>query len=178
MTFGEAVRRRGVIVEPAADGGPTRLNPGVKMPSHGFLEDPVEVARPPHPSAPDPAPAARKDFDLEAAAERLRKERGEVRARLATMTRDLESIFAASADSNADDERDPEGQTIAYERARLSALIQGAQAHLSRIEAATTRLQQGSYGICKVCSQPIPAARLAARPTAQTCVRHAAPGRG
>jgi DnaK suppressor protein len=94
------------------------------------------------------------------------------------MTRDLELIFAASADSNADDEHDPEGQTIGYERAQLSALIQGAQAHLSRIEAATTRLQQGSYGICEVCSQPIPAARLEARPTAQTCVRHAEPGRG
>jgi RNA polymerase-binding transcription factor len=149
------------------------------MPSHGFLEDPVEMTRPPHPSSSDRAPgAARTDFDLEAAAERLREERDEVRARLASMTRDLESLFAASADSNADDEHDPEGQTIAYERSQLSALIQRAQEHLSRIEAATFRLQQGSYGICEVCDQPIPGARLEARPTARTCVRHAAPGGG
>jgi RNA polymerase-binding transcription factor DksA len=94
------------------------------------------------------------------------------------MTKDLESLFAASADSNADDEHDPEGQTIAYERSQLSALIQRAQQHLAGIEAAAIRLQQGSYGVCEVCDQPIPAARLDARPTARTCVRHAAAGRG
>jgi len=94
------------------------------------------------------------------------------------MTRDLKSLFAASEGSNADDEHDPEGQTIAYERAQLSALIQGAQERLASIEAATIRLQQGTYGICEVCHQPIPAARLDARPTARTCVRHVAPARG
>ena len=42
-----------------------------------------------------------------------RNERKSAR-RLASMTTDLESLFAASADSNADDEHDLEGQTIAY----------------------------------------------------------------
>ena len=121
---------------------------------------------------------ARTELVLEAATERLREERDEVRARLANMTRDLRSLFAASAGSNADDEHDPEGQTIAYERSQLSALIQGAREHLADIEAAAIRLQQGSYGVCEVCQQPIPAARLDARPTARTCVRHVAPVRG
>lgn len=93
------------------------------------------------------------------------------------MTRDLEALIAASADSNADDEHDPEGQTIAYERSQLVALIHGAQDHLAAIEAAMTRLEQGSYGICEVCGQPIPAPRLEARPTARTCIQHAAPTR-
>lgn len=110
----------------------------------------------------------------EAATERLRDEQDEVRARLAHMTMDLESLFAASADSNADDEHDPEGQTIAYERSQLSALIQSAQEHLASIEAAMTRLREGRYGICEVCHQQIPAARLDARPTARTCVGHVA----
>ncbi len=139
----------------------------------------MEMGRPPHQSSSDRASrAVRTDFDVEADAERLREEREEVRARLASMTTDLESLFAASADSNADDEHDPEGQTIAYERSQLWALIQGAQAHLSGIEAAAIRLRQGSYGIYEVCDMPIPAARLEARPTARACVRHAAPGRG
>ena len=82
----------------------------------GFLEDAVEMARPPQQTSSDRAAGdARTDLDLEAATGRLREERDEVRARLAIMTRDLESLFAASADSNADDEHDPEGQTIAYE---------------------------------------------------------------
>lgn len=114
------------------------------------------------------------DFpDLVAVAARLHGERTDVSARLATMTADLESVFAASVDSNADDEHDPEGQTIAYERAQLSALIRVAQEHLSAIDAATARLEQGSYGICEECRQPIPTARLEARLTARTCVEHA-----
>jgi DnaK suppressor protein len=133
---------------------------------------------PPTPPSDRPPGAAPTDLTLEAAAERLRAERDDALARLASMTSDLESLFAASADSNADDEHDPEGQTIAYERSQLSALIQGTQAHLSSIEAATVRLQQGSYGICEVCNRPIPAARLEARPTARTCIRHAASGKG
>ena len=117
-------------------------------------------------------------MDLEAAAERLREEREEVSSRLENLTENLQSLFAASAGSNADDEHDPEGQTIAYERAQLSAHIQAASEQLAGIEAATLRLNQGGYGICEVCHQPIPVARLDARPTARTCVQHAAPGRG
>lgn len=109
-------------------------------------------------------------LDLEAVAQRLREDRVEVSARIATMTKDLESVIAASVDSNADDEHDPEGQTIAYERSQLSALIRAAQEHLSGIEQATSRLEQGSYGTCEVCLEPIPAARLAVRPIARTCV--------
>ena len=136
------------------------------------------MARPPGRTSADRAAGdAWPGLVPEAATERLREERDEVLVRLATMTRDLKSLFAASAGSNADDEHDPEGQTIAYERAQLSALVQGAQERLADIEAATIRLQQGTYGICEVCHQPIPA-RLDARPTARTCVRHVAPARG
>jgi RNA polymerase-binding transcription factor len=115
----------------------------------------------------------RSEPDLEAASTRLRAEREMVLARLAGMTADLESVFAASANSNADDEHDPEGQTIAYERSQLSALIERARSHLVRIDAATVRLHEGRYGICEVCGSTIPAARLEARPTARTCVEHA-----
>jgi RNA polymerase-binding transcription factor DksA len=126
---------------------------------------------------PSEQPLSHEDqvgLDLEAVAQRLHEERAEVSARLATMTEDLESVFAASVDSNADDEHDPEGQTIAYERSQLTALIHAANEHLSGIETATKRLEQGTYGTCEVCLQPIPAARLEARPTARTCVQHTA----
>jgi RNA polymerase-binding transcription factor DksA len=119
----------------------------------------------------------RRTLDLEAATERLREEREEVRSRLENMTNNLQSLFAASAGSNADDEHDPEGQTIAYERAQLSALIQAAREHLAGIEGAILRLNHGGYGICEVCHQPIPVARLDAKPTARTCVQHSVPGR-
>lgn len=120
------------------------------------------------------APAPSGDgLDREAVARRLDDERHDVESRLAAMQRDLASMFEASVDSNADDEHDPEGQTIAYERSQLAALIRSAEEHLASIDAARERLAQGSYGLCEVCGEPIPAGRLEARPTARTCVEHA-----
>jgi DnaK suppressor protein len=135
---------------------------------HGFVKHAVEMAEP-----SDRRPEGHVGVDLQAVAQRLRREQAEVSTRLRAMTDDLQAVFATSVDSNADDEHDPEGQTIAYERAQLSALIDASQEHLSDIETAVTRLEQGIYGICDVCLQPIPTARLDARPTAQTCVEHA-----
>src|SRR5690349_20568467 len=84
------------------------------MASVGFVEEAVKMARPRDQSAVQRAwDATRTKLELQVAAERLREERDEARARLASMSRDLEALFAASADSNADDEHDPEGQTIA-----------------------------------------------------------------
>jgi RNA polymerase-binding transcription factor DksA len=122
--------------------------------------------------------AGEGELDLAAVADRLRAEGEEVRARLTSMTADLEALMAASQDSNADDEHDPEGQTIAYERSQLSSLVDAAHAQLSRVEATLARVRSGGYGRCDVCGQPIPLARLEARPTARTCVAHAVAGRG
>lgn len=124
---------------------------------------------------PDPT-RADAALDVAAVADRLRGEQEDVRARLASMTRDLEELFAASQGSNADDEHDPEGQTIAYERSQLSSLIAAANAHLLSIGEAQSRLREGRYGLCEVCGRPIPRARLEARPTARTCVAHGLTG--
>jgi DnaK suppressor protein len=142
------------------------------------MEEAVRVARSRDQSGvPRAGNGPEREHELGAATMRLGEERDEVRARLAIMSRDMENLIAASADSNADDEHDPEGQTIAYERSQLAALIQGAEDHLAGIEAAMIRLKEGTYGICEVCGQPIPAARLEARPTARTCIRHTTPTR-
>ena len=105
-------------------------------------------------------------------AARLEEERSALTARLARLTEDMAALFSASRDSNADDEHDPEGQTIAYERSQLAAVIDQARAHLTEVDAAQERLTDGTYGICEVCGRPITAARLEARPTARTCAEH------
>ena len=93
--------------------------------------------------------------------------------RLERLEQDLHELFAASRDTNADDEHDPEGQTIGYERAQLSAMVRQARTHLAEIDAASTRLAAGTYGVCEVCGRPIGAERLEAKPTARTCVEDA-----
>ncbi|MGN6089555.1 MAG: TraR/DksA family transcriptional regulator [Actinomycetales bacterium] len=112
-------------------------------------------------------------LDHDVIADVLRGQHADLTARLEGLEADLESMVAASADSNVDDEHDPEGQTIAYERAQLSALILAVRDQLANTAAAVTRLEQGAYGICEVCREPIPTGRLEARPTARTCVEHA-----
>ncbi len=84
---------------------------------------------------------------------------------------DFDSIVEASASSNADDEHDPEGATVAFERAQVVGLLAASQSRLEEIDRAFQRCQEGSYGICESCGAAIPRARLAARPTARTCLR-------
>ena len=99
----------------------------------------------------------------------LERERDEVGARLAALTDEYEGVVAASRDTNADDEHDPEGATIAFERAQVDAMVKEARHHLDEIDAALARVADGSYGTCEVCGQPIPSGRLEARPTSRTC---------
>ena len=74
-----------------------------------------------------------------------------------------------------DDEHDPEGATIAFERAQLAGLLEAAQDHLGDLDEALGRLREGRYGTCENCGRPIGAGRLAARPAARTCIA-CAPG--
>jgi DnaK suppressor protein len=105
---------------------------------------------------------------------RLEAERAEALERLASLTRDFDAVVAASLGSNADDEHDPEGATIAFERSQIGSLVRQAQSHLSEIDAALTRLQTGTYGTCEHCGEAIGEGRLEARPVARTCIRCAA----
>jgi DnaK suppressor protein len=104
------------------------------------------------------------------AAARLGAERDATARRLAQLRDDFASIIAASSDSNADDEHDPEGSTIAFERAQVGALIEQGELHLAEIETAQRRIDDGTYGRCESCGQSIAPARLEARPIARTCI--------
>ena len=78
-------------------------------------------------------------------------------------------MIEASRSSNADDEHDPEGATIAFERAQLDRPPGGGHS-LADLDVALARHAAGAYGICEACGQPIPPERLAVRPAARLCV--------
>lgn len=94
--------------------------------------------------------------------------------RLARLRDDFSGVVDATRDANSDDEHDPEGHTIAYERSQTVALVQQAERHLAEIDAALGRVYDETYGACESCGRPIAAGRLEARPTARTCIGCAA----
>src|SRR5690242_13560662 len=96
--------------------------------------------------------------------------RASAEAEAATLARDLAALFRASRDSNADDEHDPEGATIGFERAQLSALLAAARERIAEVDDALRRVDAATYGVCERCGQPIPEERLAVRPFARCCV--------
>jgi RNA polymerase-binding protein DksA len=107
----------------------------------------------------------------------LEHERARTRRRLADLTGDYAGIVEATRDANSDDEHDPEGATIAFERSQVGALAEQARQHLVEIDAALRRLEEGTYGVCERCGDAIAAGRLEARPTARTCITCAAASR-
>ncbi|HYH35589.1 MAG TPA: TraR/DksA C4-type zinc finger protein [Nocardioides sp.] len=102
--------------------------------------------------------------------DRLEDERRRTLRRLGDLTDDFAGVVAASRDTNADDEHDPEGATIAFERSQVGALVRQARHHLAEIDAALARVAAGRYGVCERCGGPVAAERLEARPTARTCI--------
>ena len=89
---------------------------------------------------------------------------------IARLEQDHRRMVAASVDSNADDEHDPEGATIAFEREQLTALLVRARHRAGELEAARQRLESGCYGICEECGGAIAPGRLVARPAVRTCI--------
>jgi DnaK suppressor protein len=127
--------------------------------------------RDPLPDKWDQSCAPRHHGEVEGALGRLEVDRDETIGRLASLTADFDAVVAASRDSNADDEHDPEGATIAFERSQIGALVRQTRLRLVEIDAAVKRLDTGTYGRCERCGGAIDEDRLGARPTARTCIQ-------
>ena len=94
--------------------------------------------------------------------DRLRQMADEYRARAEAIRRDLAS------------QRDPDFAEQAQERQNddvLRALLLEAEQGLREVQHALERLEEGRYGECARCGEPIGTARLQALPMAEKCVK-------
>ena len=61
--------------------------------------------------------------------------------------------------------------TEMFEREKDLSILEQVDARLDLVEHALYRLDEGTYGTCEICGQPIPPERLEALPAATLCVR-------
>jgi DnaK suppressor protein len=103
--------------------------------------------------------------------ETLLAERARACWQAAALDRELAGIAGAAGEPGTDDEHDPEGATLAFERQHTASLLTRALERIAEIDAAIGRLDDGTYGTCTRCGQLVGEGRLAARPMAAACIR-------
>lgn len=139
------------------------------VPAGEFDADP-EVAPDPDQAAPE-LTADTAEPALEVAADPV-----DTRERLDHEQRHLETqldeLGHGEAELTFDDNFADSGQ-VAAEQGENRALAQQLRDQLDDVEAALGKLDDGTYGSCEVCGQPIGEARLEAMPAARLCIDHA-----
>ena len=95
-----------------------------------------------------------------------------VRAQLEEqLSRLLKRVGTIESDLKRAHDRDWNEQAIELENDEvLEGLDEMTQGEVRRIRAAISRIANGTYGVCSTCGHPISAERLAAIPSALTCV--------
>ena len=103
--------------------------------------------------------------------ERLAAERARLLDQVASLQRTFDQVVESSElDMTADDEHDPDGSTIAFERQQVVALLESARAQLVAVDDALARVAAGTYGVCETCGGEIAPERLEAIPGTRTCI--------
>lgn len=105
-----------------------------------------------------PVPSDVSLADLRAALE-------EEQAKLRQQLDELSGNGSMSFDQNFAD-----SSHVTAERAEVEALVTSVRDSLADVEHALAKFDQGSYGQCEQCGQPIAPARLEAKPAARLCI--------
>ena len=87
-----------------------------------------------------------------------------------SLSRQFDDIVATAELSNTDDEHDPEGATIAFERSQVNALRSQAIRDVAALQRALVDLDDEDFGNCDQCGGPIGLERLVALPATPRCV--------
>lgn len=105
------------------------------------------------------------DEDLDAIRRRLRERRDATRERVAALAQRPELGTAQGFGKRIGD-----GTVEAVSRLTEIGVGSSLESGLIRIERALAKLDEGTYGSCDACGEPIPPARLQAMPDSVLCV--------
>lgn len=111
------------------------------------------------------------NLDLNAIRARLEQMRAQYQATIADMTTGDEATPSSDPVHEGDISDDPaDDADQLYEAERQKALAANARDQLDLVETALARLDDGTYGRCLICGNPIDERRLKALPQAQYCL--------
>jgi DnaK suppressor protein len=108
--------------------------------------------------------------DAEAAAvrEELQGDLVRLKAELVDSAKDLQDILAGGVDGAGNDQADVGSNSL--ERDAELSLAANQRELLLQTEKALARLEDGTYGVCEQCGEPIGKMRLTAFPRATLCM--------
>lgn len=113
------------------------------------------------------------EIDLDQYRRRLEDERARLTNAVSFLEREnqgsledeLGEVSASGTDNHLGDTA-----SATYDRELDEGLEEGVQQTLEDIDAALRRIEEGSYGTCEICGEPIGAERLSAIPWARLCI--------
>jgi DnaK suppressor protein len=112
-----------------------------------------------------PAADVRAEHIRAALEERLAELRAEYKDLITDITTEERGMLVPDAGDDVVDIG-----TKAFNREQEISLANAVRERIDQVERALERLEQGGYGWCSGCAEPIPPARLAAFPSATLCV--------
>lgn len=91
--------------------------------------------------------------------------------RLGELLNEADRTVKDISENESDTSSDPTDQAVQeLDRNRLLRFKDRERKLIRKIEKALTRIDEGSYGACEACTQPISEARLKARPMTTLCI--------
>lgn len=102
--------------------------------------------------------------DIESIRERLLQRREELRRRVRKITDDVRHTAGPLSSDFAEQAVERENEEV------LDALGEAGRVELRQISAALARIDNGEYGACVACGEPIPRKRLEVLPFSDRCV--------
>jgi len=102
----------------------------------------------------------------------LTAEKKQMESELRRRTEEFEQLTDNSAKAGFFGDQGDEATDI-FEQEKNIALRESMERQIAKINHAMQRLEQGTYGVCEVCGQPIDPERLDAFPSATTCIQDA-----
>ncbi|MBC9225433.1 TraR/DksA family transcriptional regulator [Aeromicrobium sp. 636] len=100
--------------------------------------------------------------------EELTEDLARLKSELVDSARDLQDILAGGVDGAGNDQADVGSNSL--ERDAELSLAANQRELLLQTEKALSRLDDGTYGVCELCGEPIGKLRLMAFPRATLCM--------